>query len=130
MTAENAIRQRAALLRLLSDEDPGTVALVKAQLTAGGSEMIAILRDLDSAATPAVSFHLRDVIAAIEGRTAEAQFVDLCRTFGENGDIEMAAWILATVLLPGEDFSQASQSIDQWGAEVRRRLAKANTPRE
>lgn len=127
MNTETAIRQRSALLRLLSDDDSSTVALVKAQLAAGGSEMIALLRELDSAATPAASFHLRDVIAEIEEQTAEAQFVDLCRTFGEHGDIEKAAWILATVLLPGEDFTEARKTIDEWGAEVQRRLVKANT---
>jgi regulator of sirC expression with transglutaminase-like and TPR domain len=128
MNTQNAIRQHAALLRLLSDEDPTTVALVKAQLASGGSEMIDVLRQLDATATPAVSFHIRDIIAEIEEHTVEAQFVELCRTFGENGDIETAAWILATALLPGEDFTEARQTIDQWGAEVQRRLVKANTP--
>jgi regulator of sirC expression with transglutaminase-like and TPR domain len=127
MNTENAIRQRAALLRLLSDEDPGTVALVKAQLAAGGSEMIAVLRDLDSAATPAVSFHLRDIIAEIEEQTSEARFIELCRNFGEHGDVERAAWVLSAVLLPGEDFSGARHTIDEWGAEVQHRLAKAGT---
>lgn len=127
MNTENAIRQREALLRLLNDEDTATVALVKAQLAAGGSAMIAILRELASMATPAASFHLRDIIAEIEEKTAESQFVDLCRTFGEDGDIETAAWILATLLLPGEDFTEARQTIAEWGAEVQRRLQKANT---
>jgi regulator of sirC expression with transglutaminase-like and TPR domain len=127
MNTENAIRQREALMRLLSDEDEATVALVKAQLAAGGSAMIAVLRELAAEATPAASFHLRDVIAEIEEHTAEAQFVGLCRTFGEHGDIEAAAWILATILLPGEDFAEARQTIDEWGAEVHRRLEKAGT---
>jgi regulator of sirC expression with transglutaminase-like and TPR domain len=128
VNTQNAIRQHAALLRLLSDEDPTTVALVKAQLASGGKEMIAVLRGLEVTATPAVSFHIRDIIAEIEEHTAEAQFVELCRRFGENGDIETAAWILATVLLPGEDFTEPRQTIDQWGDEVQRRLVKANTP--
>lgn len=127
MNTQDAIRQRDALLRLLSDEDTDTVALVKAQLAAGGTEIIATLRELDAAAPPAASFHLRDVIAEIEEKTSEARFVDLCRTFGENGDLETAAWLLATVLLPGEDFTEARNTIDQWGMEVRHRLAKANT---
>jgi regulator of sirC expression with transglutaminase-like and TPR domain len=128
MNLESAIRQRDALLRLLNDEDPSTVSLVKAQLAAGGSEMIAILRELDAAASPAASFHLRDVIAEIEEQTAETQFLHLCRGFGEHGDLETAAWILATVLLPGEDFTEARREIDNWGKEVQRRLKKATTP--
>jgi regulator of sirC expression with transglutaminase-like and TPR domain len=128
MNTESALRQRDALLSLLSDEDPATVSLVKAQLAAGGAEMIAILRQLQSAATPTASFHLRDVIAEIEEHTAETQFVHICREFGEHGDLEAAAWLLAAVLLPGEDFTTARQTIDEWGMEVRRRLAKAEVP--
>jgi regulator of sirC expression with transglutaminase-like and TPR domain len=127
MNTEPAIRQRDALLRLLDDEDVATVSLVKAQLAAGGPKMVGILRKLESEAPPLASFHLRDVIAEIEEQTAETQFVQLCRTFGEHGDLEKAAWYLAAALLPGEDFEDSRQLLDHWGHEVRYRLRKADT---
>jgi regulator of sirC expression with transglutaminase-like and TPR domain len=123
-------RQRDALLTLLGDEDPGTVALVKAQLASGGPEMVQVLRELQASAKPAALFHLRDVIAEIEEHEAESGFVHLCRTFGEHGNLEQAAWMLAAILLPGEDFTEARGTLDQWGDEVRRRLQKAFTPLE
>lgn len=127
MNTDALNRRREALLSLLGDEDPQTVALVKAQLAAAGSQMLGELRHLEELADPVASFHLRDVIAEIQERGSEVTFMQLCRRFGDHGDIEDAAWLLATVFLPGEDLADARKQLDSWGAEVRRRLAKAPT---
>src|SRR3954468_22764458 len=89
------VNQSAALLRLLSDEDPATVALVKAQLAHGGPETLEDLRSLEELADVLAAFHLRDVIAEIEEHSAGRIFTDLCARFGEHGDLEEAAWRLA-----------------------------------
>lgn len=128
MSTDALDRRRKALLSLLGDEDPQTVALVKAQLAAAGPEMLSELRQLDALADPVASFHVRDVIAEIQERGAEVTFMQMCRHFGDHGDLEDAAWQLAAVLLPGEDFTAARTLLDAWGAEVKRRLEKAQTP--
>lgn len=127
MSTEIARRQREALLSLLGDDDPATVALVKRELVNRGIAALPELRELEAQAAPAAAFHLRDVIAVIEEQTSEVTFLRTLRSFGEHGDIEAAAWQLAAVLLPGEDFSDARYEIEIWGHEVRRRLAKAQT---
>ena len=128
MNTDALDRRRKALLSLLGDEDPQTVALVKAQLAAAGPEMLSELRQLDALADPVASFHVRDVIAEIQERGAEVTFMQMCRHFGDQGSLEDAAWQLAAVLLPGEDFTAARTLLDAWGAEVKRRLEKAQTP--
>jgi regulator of sirC expression with transglutaminase-like and TPR domain len=122
------LKRREAVLALLRDDDPRTVALVKEQLAATSLEGLPELRELDRLADPIAGFHLRDVIAEIEEQTAEQAFMQCCRHFGERGDIEVAAWQLATVLMPGEDFTDAHELLHAWSAEVRRRLEKAVTP--
>jgi regulator of sirC expression with transglutaminase-like and TPR domain len=128
MTTDALTRRREALLTLLGDDDAATVALVKAQLAAQGTAGLPELRALEEMGGPAAAFHVRDVIADITERTAEVDFMRLCRTFGEHGDLETAAWAIATMLLPGEDFTSARAQLDAWGEEVRRRLVKAETP--
>ncbi len=128
MSTDALQRRREALLSLLGDEDPQTVALVKAQLAAAGADMLGELRQLEALGDPVASFHVRDVIAEIQERGAEVAFMHVCRHFGDHGDLEAAAWQLASVLLPGEDFTDAHALLDAWGAEVQRRLAKAQTP--
>ena len=121
-------RKHAALLRLLADEDAATVALVKAQLAAGGPEGLEDLRALEAVADALAALHLRDVIADIEEHAAGRIFGERCAQFGEDGDLEDAAWRLAAVLLPGEDFSDARTVLDRWGREVARRFRLAQTP--
>ena len=120
-------QHNAALLRLLGDEDPDTVALVKAQLANSGPETLEDLRALEEVADALAAFHLRDVIAEIEEHSAEGVLEKLCAEFGEEGDLENAAWRLATVLLPGEDFTDVRTVLDRWGREIARRLRKAPT---
>jgi regulator of sirC expression with transglutaminase-like and TPR domain len=127
MTSDALARRREALLTLLGDDDAATVALVKAQLAAQGGGILPELRVLEEMAAPLAAFHLRDVITDITERTAEVDFLRLCRNFGEHGDLEAAAWSLSTVLLPGEDFAEARALLETWGGEVRHRLRKAAT---
>jgi regulator of sirC expression with transglutaminase-like and TPR domain len=122
--------QRAALLRLLDDDDPATFALLKQQLTAAGLARLAELRSLLPGANGVAERHLREVIAAIEVDEADAIFAQLCAEFGEHGDLEEAAWRLAATFAPGEDFAQQRGFLDAWGLEVRRRLAKASCAEE
>jgi regulator of sirC expression with transglutaminase-like and TPR domain len=119
--------QRDALIRLLRDDDPETLALVKAQLARRGPSVLPEVHAMLSGAEPAVARHLRDVIAQIEAGDAETAFTRLCIAFGHDGDLEEAAWKLAAIFLPGHDFSHQRTLLGEWSAEVSRRLEKAET---
>lgn len=119
--------QSDALLRLLHDDDPATLILLKSQLVRRGSSALPEMRALLAVADAVAARHLRDVIAEIGAGEAEAVFGKLCAGFGRDGDLEEAAWRMAAVFLPGEDFTHQRELLDAWGAEVARRLAKADT---
>ena len=121
------IEQRQALLRLLSDDDPRTLDLVKQQLSQSGIEALPELRNLLASADAAAASHVRDVIAEIEERESDTLFAQLCAAFTENGDLEAAAWRLAATFCPGDDFQYQRELLDEWGVEVARRLTKAQT---
>ena len=115
-----------ALLRLLRDDDPSTLQLVKGQLAHSPSATLPELRVLLEAADPVASRHLRDVISAIEKREAQAAFLALCAGFGEHDDLEDAAWRLAAACAEPGDFHRERGVLDTWGAEVRRRMRQAD----
>lgn len=110
--------QRDAILKLLSDDDPSTVRLVKEQLAGGGPEIVAGLTDLLSTDNLAAARHVRDVLGEIDSREACNELDDLCRLFPANGDLEDASWILARALLPGCNFESARRQIDHWGERL------------
>jgi regulator of sirC expression with transglutaminase-like and TPR domain len=118
-------RQHAALLRLLNDEEPATIALVKTELAAAGVARLEELRALLTCATGAAAGRLRETIREIEGRDADNRFARLCGQFGEHGNLEEAAWCLAATFTPDDDFTRQRRVLDFWAAEITRRLAKA-----
>jgi regulator of sirC expression with transglutaminase-like and TPR domain len=115
------------LLRLLADDDPATLALVKDRLVHRGHAGLSELRELRATAAPTAARHLSEVITRIESAEASIVFRTFCAQFGEGGDLEEAAWLLAATFLPGEDFTRQRALLDTWGAEVRHRLKKAAT---
>jgi hypothetical protein len=121
------IQHREALFRLLRDDDPPTLALVKAQLASGGASVLNDLHALLAVADSKAAEHVREVIADIEEREADQIFTQLCANFGESGDLERAAWRLAATFGTGAEFPKERATLDDWGGEVRRRLSKAET---
>ena len=119
--------QHDALLRLLHDDDPATLHLVKAQLARRGAAALPELRAWLAGADAVAARHLRAVIAGIEAGAADAVFGKLCADFGPDGDLEEAAWLLAATFLPGDDFARQRALLDAWGAEVARRFRKAES---
>ncbi|MDQ3624635.1 MAG: transglutaminase-like domain-containing protein [Verrucomicrobiota bacterium] len=121
------LEQQAALLRLLGDDDPATVALVKNQLAARGPTLLPQLRELLAGAEPAAAVPLREVVGELEGRVADARFAAMCAGFGDDGPLEEAAWSLAATFFPGEDFARQRETLDGWGREAAVRLASRRT---
>jgi regulator of sirC expression with transglutaminase-like and TPR domain len=119
--------ERAALLSLLGDDDPATLALLKEQLAGAGLSRLPHLKELLPHALGTAAAHLREVIREIEVREADALFASFCAEFGENGDMEEAAWRLAAAFLPGEDFAHQRALLDSWAEEVKRRFEKAGS---
>ena len=119
--------QRDALLRLLHDDDPATLLLLKSQLADRGPAALPEFRALLAASDPVAARHLRAVMAEIEAREADAVFGKICADFGPGGDLENAAWSLAATFFPGENFTPQRAQLDAWGAEVARRFRKAES---
>ena len=120
--------QRDSILALLADEDGDTADLVQNQLIGRGPQIIGDLRELVSAARGRTERRLKEVIAQIARDDAERRFGEMCVSFDEGSNIEEAAWMLAEVLLPGEDFTELRHQIDVWAEELARRLADKETP--
>jgi regulator of sirC expression with transglutaminase-like and TPR domain len=119
--------QRDSILALLADEDSDTAGLVQNQLISRGPQIIKDLRELLPAASGRTERRLKEVIAQIASEDAERQFGVLCEKFDEQSDIEAAAWLLAEVLSPGEDFAETRGQIEAWAAELARRLTDKET---
>jgi regulator of sirC expression with transglutaminase-like and TPR domain len=113
------LKDRDAIVRLLTDDDPATIDLTKRELVAFGPPIVADLRELlDS---DLVGAHIQDIIAEIETTDAEKKLVVLCSNFMSPGALEEGCWLLAQFFLPGLDVPAYARQCDRWAAELRDR---------
>lgn len=111
-----------ALAKLLSDDDPDTIRLVKEQLTAIGEDNPTRLYALANADDPRLSYHARDVLTQIDGCRAEHDFHLLCLLAGDSFDIEEAVWTLSKVIDPSVCVLPFRDQINDWGSEFLERV--------
>lgn len=109
--------QLDAVAKLLRDDDPETVRMVKEQLALGGEEFIPGLRDLAQMDDERVSHHARDVLAEIASQGADEEFLLLCHFFNDDTDLERACWMLSHALDPTFDVSAFEHKVNQWGRQ-------------
>ena len=122
--------QKEALIRLLHDNDPETVRLVKEQLATDGEERLPELQELMRVDDKCVSEHARDVLAAISGHNAEEEFSLLCHFFGDGIDLEQACWALARAMKPGLCILPFEHKLNIWGRQFLVKLSGAVSNRE
>ena len=122
--------QKEALVKLLGDDDPVTVRLVKEQLSAAGEDGLDDLRDLVEVDDERVCGHVRDVIREISGRTAVDEFSLLCHFFGEGVDLERACFALARAIEPDVCSQSCEHKVNHWGRKALEKISKAVSNRE
>jgi len=122
--------QKAALVRLLADDDEQTVRLVKAQLAQEGAGQLEDLRDLAGCDHPVAALHARDVLHEVMQNEALERFENLCGAFNDSSDLEEACWLLGAAMLRGFEPSPYRQRLATWGAELARRLRRASASRQ
>lgn len=116
-TANNKMTaQIDAIARLLRDDDPETVRLVKEQLLTADEDIVSRLQDLAQMDDESVSRNAREVLQEIAVRDAEDEFGLTCHFFAENGDLESACWQLARALGTAP-VDPAIRKVDQWGRQ-------------
>lgn len=117
--------QHHAIVRLLRDNDPDTISLLKHQFLERGPEIIPHLRDLVAVDDATVSAHAHEILTEIESRQALEDFSLHCQFFADDGAVEPACWLLARVLRPGLEADPYVQQLDAWGNQLAERLERA-----
>jgi hypothetical protein len=124
------IGQKDAIVRLLQDNDPETVKLVKEQLAGAADEDLRALAAMVDMEDERVSMHVREVLDWIADRDAEDEFSLLCHLFGDHHDLERANWMLARALMPGADFKALEVKVNAWGRQFLLKSSGAISSRE
>ncbi len=117
-------------MRLLRDNDPDTVSLLKNQLVDNGPDIIGHLRDLAAVDDATVSGHAHDILAEIESRAALDEFTLLCHLFADDGDIEEALLAAGARFPAGHRDRALPAQARIWGRQLTRLTDSAISTRE
>ena len=87
--------ERAALLKLLADDDPVVYGAVRGKILSSGAETGEWLRPHLLSADPLVRRRAREIVTYFDRLDADTQFLAFCLKHGEEFNIEEGAWLLA-----------------------------------
>lgn len=104
-----------ALAKLLSDDDPETVRLVKEQMISLAEVDARQIEELTESGDAVVAAHAKEVLIELQGRKAREDFHLLCHLGGESFDLEQAAWGLARAIDPGICTYEHEVMVNEWG---------------
>ena len=122
--------QDTALVKLLGDDDPDTVRLVKEQLVRAGPGALPKLSELLASDDAAVTARVKGVLLEIQGLAAESELIDFLRRFGDSDRLEQACWLIARAMVPGFDPQGYVRLLDAWGSTLSARIAGTRAPAE
>src|SRR5262245_25248711 len=86
---------RAALVKLLGDDDPRVLQLLEEKFAEMGEDGLAFLASTANGGDEAAAHGAKQILGTIRQRDAEEAFAKFCATSGSNFDLEHACWLLA-----------------------------------
>jgi len=119
--------QKAALVKLLADEDSSIYQLVRQRILAYGKEAIGWVRPHTLSSDPLLRRRAQEVVQHLARQEADNRFLSFCVSHGEDLDLEEGVWLLARTQYPDINMAAYQALFDSFAADLRERLAGART---
>ncbi len=117
--------ERAALVSLLTDDDPAVYLTVQKKILSCGPEASEWLRPHVLSPDPLLRRRSREIVRHFAQVEADSQFLAFCRQPGEDFDLETGVWLLARTNYPDINVEAYQAQLDGYAAELRGRLNPA-----
>jgi len=121
-------QQQAALIKLLSDDDPTVYEAVRGKIISLGSDTQIWLKPCQLSSDPMVRRHAQDIVRHFDRETADTRFMALCLQDEEKIDLEKGALLLARTQHPEINTAAYSAVMDDYAGELREWLADSDPP--
>jgi regulator of sirC expression with transglutaminase-like and TPR domain len=120
--------RRAALIKLLADEDAATYHAVRRTILACGPEVTQWLRPHALSSDPLLRRRVREIIRHFGRQEADIQFLGFCLKHGEEFDLEEGAWLLAGTAYPDINVEAYRALLDGFADQLRERIDLSDRP--
>src|ERR1044071_925447 len=114
--------QKAALLSLLTDDDPAIYRTVRDKILSYGPEAVDWLRPHMLSREPALRRRAQEIVLHFERQAADNEFLGFCLTSGEEFDLEKGAWLFARTQYPDINIEAYGALVDSFARDLRERL--------
>jgi regulator of sirC expression with transglutaminase-like and TPR domain len=114
--------QKAALIRLLGDEDPAVYQVVRDRILSCGLAAVAWLRPHTLSREPVLRRHVQDIIRLLNRETADDEFLAFCLTEGNDLNLEQGAWMLARTRYPEINVEAYQALFDSFAGDLLERV--------
>ncbi len=127
-TPEVLESQKAALLKLLSDEDPLVYAKVREKILSYGQSAGQWVRRESLSNEPLVRRRAQEIIEHLGRQAADNKFLAFCLNQGEEFDLEHASLLLAQTHYPEINIDAYHALFDNFASDLRMRINLAAGP--
>ncbi len=121
-------RERAALLKLLVDEDGAVYQTIRARILSYGPEVGEWLREHRLSDDPRLRGRVTEILDHFGRRAADSRFLGFCLRHGENLDLEEGCWLLARTRYPEINVVAYSALIDEFAETLREKVSLSDEP--
>src|SRR6266496_5115822 len=113
--------QRAALIKLLSDEDPAVYHLVREKILSYGQSAVAWIQPHVLSSDPVLRRRAQEVIDHLARRSSDNRFLAFCLSqHGEDLDVEQGSWLLAQTRYPDINVTAYQALFDSYAGDLRK----------
>jgi regulator of sirC expression with transglutaminase-like and TPR domain len=123
-------KQRAALLTLLSDEDPAVYRTVRQEILREGPPATEWLRPCMISLDPALRRRAQEIVLQFDKQAADNRFLTFCLQHGEEFDLEQGAWLLAQSEYPDINVDGYRALLDGFSSEIKEKLRRRACAKE
>jgi len=122
--------QKAALVKLLADEDPAVYQAVRERIVGCGPPAANWLKPHLLSSDGVLRRRAQEIVRHFERQTADNRFLGFCLKHGEDFDLETGIWLLAQTQYPGINSEAYEALLDSYAAILKERIDFAGPAKE
>jgi regulator of sirC expression with transglutaminase-like and TPR domain len=122
--------QRAALLNLLSDEDPAIYQTVRQRILSCGPAVAGWLKPHTLSGDGVLRRRTQEILRHFQRQTADNSFLAFCLKNGEDFNLETGVWLLAQTQYPDINVEAYEALLDSYAAELQERIVFGKPARD
>jgi len=120
--------ERAALLTLLADDDPGVYATIRQRILSLGPAAADWLRPHTLSRDPVLRRHAQEIVRTLDRQSADNLFLEFCLRQSEAFDLEQGAWLLAQTQYPDINVTGYQALLDSFASDLEDRVETSGEP--